>query len=275
MLYAPGDTGKKELDLNYWNGTLSELYALAGRSAPVPEYQKLRRYGSDVYVLQIDPKVKRVHVTDTHGVLETPRAIADRLGAKYVVNGDMWAGGAPYVPDSLAVSDGHTYHEQIEARPFLGLTRDGVARITHTVSGDLYSAVSGVRYLVRNGVCSLDPARPDYSAMRDPRTLCGIRADNRIVLIVVDGRCVESDGVTLIEGANLLLEQGVVTGMDLDGGGSSQMIVDGVLANVPRDIDDAVRERAVVNHIAIGMTAEFPKLKHVIKIYSDGTTTVE
>jgi exopolysaccharide biosynthesis protein len=111
--------------------------------------------------------------------------------------------------------------------------------------------------------------------MRDPRTLCGIRADNRIVLIVVDGRCVESDGVTLIEGANLLLEQGVVTGMDLGGGGSSQMIVDGVLANVPRDIDDAVRERAVVNHIAIGMSAEFPKLKHVIKIYSNGTTTVE
>jgi hypothetical protein len=66
-----------------------------------------------------------------------------------------------------------------------------------------------------------------------PRSAIGRAADGAALLVVVDGRQDASRGVTLDELAALLLSLGAVDGLNLDGGGSSALVVDGVRLNRP------------------------------------------
>ncbi len=77
---------------------------------------------------------------------------------------------------------------------------------------------------------------------RVPRTAIGIKEDGTMVFIVVDGRQKGlSDGMTLKELAKKLLELGVKDAVNLDGGASSEMIIEGEIVNSP----SAGRERMV------------------------------
>ncbi|MCX7829027.1 MAG: phosphodiester glycosidase family protein [Thermanaerothrix sp.] len=69
---------------------------------------------------------------------------------------------------------------------------------------------------------------------RHPRTLVGVD-DKGLVFMVIDGRNGHSDGVTLEEAARLAAEEGLTAALNLDGGGSSQMIWRSVTINKPSD----------------------------------------
>jgi len=71
---------------------------------------------------------------------------------------------------------------------------------------------------------------PDRSDMRDrhPRTAMGLTADRQtFLLVVVDGRTSTSSGMYGAELADLMGQLGAYVAFNLDGGGSSQMWVDG------------------------------------------------
>ncbi|WP_326606235.1 phosphodiester glycosidase family protein [Streptomyces sp. NBC_01799] len=76
----------------------------------------------------------------------------------------------------------------------------------------------------------------DTSTERQPRTVAGIKEDGSLLLAVFDGRTSASAGVTLREVAMLLRELGAVDAMNLDGGGSSTMVVRDRLFNRPSDV---------------------------------------
>lgn len=61
----------------------------------------------------------------------------------------------------------------------------------------------------------------------------GYRADGTLVLLIVDGRQVASRGVYLEELAAMMLELGCIEAINLDGGGSSTLVVNGTLLNRP------------------------------------------
>lgn len=119
-------------------------------------------------------------------------------------------------------------------------------------------AVGGFPLLVRDSARArvLDSAHVQSLAkVRHPRTAIGIgRGGRRLLLVVVDGRRPgHSVGMTLPELADLMLELGATEAMNLDGGGSSAMVVrraDGGVQLVNRPSDD-VGERAVANALAI------------------------
>ncbi len=66
-----------------------------------------------------------------------------------------------------------------------------------------------------------------------PRSSVGVRQDGSLVILVVDGRQAISRGVNLEELAGLLLDLGVEEAMNLDGGGSSTLVVNQTLVNRP------------------------------------------
>jgi hypothetical protein len=71
---------------------------------------------------------------------------------------------------------------------------------------------------------------------RNPRTGVGFKADGTILLVVVDGRqSGYSVGMTLLEFAQAFQYLGADTAMNLDGGGSTTMVVNGVIKNRPSD----------------------------------------
>ena len=70
---------------------------------------------------------------------------------------------------------------------------------------------------------------------RAPRSAVGVTADGKIVFAVVDGRQSHSHGLTLTEFAELLLKFKVQNAINLDGGGSSALYVNGDVVNAPSD----------------------------------------
>ena len=81
-----------------------------------------------------------------------------------------------------------------------------------------------------------------------PRSAIGISAEGEIIMLVVDGRQSASRGVDLDELARILLDLGSVEAMNLDGGGSSALVVDGVRLNLPTGRDS---EREVASAVAV------------------------
>jgi len=57
----------------------------------------------------------------------------------------------------------------------------------------------------------------------NPRTAVGCTGGNHVIMLVADGRQTGSDGVTLSELADFMIQLGCVEAMNLDGGGSTQM----------------------------------------------------
>lgn len=114
-------------------------------------------------------------------------------------------------------------------------------------------AVGGFPLLVRDSVAvdTLDRAgSATFAPVRHPRTLAGIAAGGRRVLLVtVDGRQEGySVGMTLREGAQLMRDLGATEALNLDGGGSTTMVVRRGVANRP---SDAAGPRAVANALAV------------------------
>lgn len=81
---------------------------------------------------------------------------------------------------------------------------------------------------------------------RNPRTVAGTTADGRVVLVTIDGRQPTSVGTTLDETAATALALGMTDAVNLDGGGSTAMAVDGALVNHP----SGPTERAVGDALA-------------------------
>ena len=122
------------------------------------------------------------------------------------------------------------------------------------------SIVNGGPELVRDGQLYLTPAadgfvRPldpsfyyGFSAKRNPRTFAGVDAAGRILLVAADGRSTASLGLTNLETALVAKALGMVEALNLDGGGSTTMVVGGQVANAP---SDATGERPVGDAVLI------------------------
>lgn len=89
-----------------------------------------------------------------------------------------------------------------------------------------------------------------WTHQRNPRTIAGIDGQGQLVLVTADGRQTGSIGLSLSEAADLADRLGLVDAINLDGGGSTAMVVEGELANSPsggseRAVGDAlvIRER--------------------------------
>ncbi len=80
-----------------------------------------------------------------------------------------------------------------------------------------------------------------------PRTAAGRTRDGRLILMVVDGRQLESRGASLTELASMMRDVGAVDALNLDGGGSSTLVVNGTLVNRPTG---GVSEREVMSALA-------------------------
>ena len=95
--------------------------------------------------------------------------------------------------------------------------------------------LSGGPYLVKDGEVYVDMTAEKLSSVggRNPRTAIGYTQNNHLILITADGREGASIGLTLNELANLMKQLGCVNAMNLDGGGSTVMYVNGHVVNKP------------------------------------------
>jgi hypothetical protein len=255
-----------------------------GNSQPEPEERRL--FNGVVYkrIVRQDPRPLVIHVVtidlkmDGLKTLVTPgdadnsqpleaRTTSEFMrdyGVQLAINGDAfhpWRDLGPLgyfphhgdrvTPWGFAASRGVVYAQDTDEQPTLYLYQTNKASM-NVLNGKVYNAVSGFALMVWNGniVEGLD------NSDRDPRTAVGInRSGNRLIIIIVDGRQPGySEGVTYAELAQLMLEQKVYSGMNLDGGGSSTLVVQGEngepqVLNSPIHNGVVGRERPVGNHL--------------------------
>ncbi|MEU6018892.1 phosphodiester glycosidase family protein [Streptomyces sp. NPDC047515] len=83
---------------------------------------------------------------------------------------------------------------------------------------------------------------------RNPRTLAGVDAAGRTVLVTADGRSTEALGLSIPESAAVARALDLRDAVNLDGGGSTTMVVDGEVINAP---SDATGERPVGDALLI------------------------
>jgi len=92
----------------------------------------------------------------------------------------------------------------------------------------LRDAVSFGPALVVNG----EPAQfSGVSSGLNPRTAIGQRADGAVLMLVIDGRQVNSPGASMADLVEIMVRYGAVNACNLDGGSSSNIYYDGEILN--------------------------------------------
>ena len=128
-------------------------------------------------------------------------------------------------PSGALVMEGVEYNG-VGSENFFAILKDGTAMIGSPSDYAVYKdqikeAVGGANYLVKDGKIAV-AATEDYFTSRASRTCVGITADGRVVLMVLDGRQEPfSTGGSIEEIAQIMLDAGCVTAINLDGGGST------------------------------------------------------
>lgn len=115
--------------------------------------------------------------------------------------------------------------------------------------------IGGWPRIVRDGVnvagdaATVEGTISRNAEVRHPRSAIAISRDRKTLwLYVVDGRSTASVGMTLVEMADALRALGAYQAMNFDGGGSTTMVIEGTVVNVP---SDPTGEREVGNAILV------------------------
>lgn len=162
----------------------------------------------------------------------------------YVISGGS---GAPttFITTNLSVND--TVKLYLSYNPITGAS---VKRLTQLITGNGHLIKNGVAYPTLG---DYDQSGSGFNDVRHPRTFMGINADTtKVYLCTVDGRQASSLGMTFTEMANFLVGIGVKDAFNLDGGGSTTMVVRGEVVNSPSDPGG---ERSVANTLQVISTA--------------------
>lgn len=99
-----------------------------------------------------------------------------------------------------------------------------------------------------------DVSVESFNTARHPRTAIGKKPDGTVVFVVVDGRSKgNAEGMTIFELQKVMGWLGCQDALNLDGGGSSALVVNGTVVNCPCDNKkfDNAGERKVHNAIIV------------------------
>jgi exopolysaccharide biosynthesis protein len=104
----------------------------------------------------------------------------------------------------------------------------------------MQTAVGGGPVLLQNGeikISNNEELKFGGKAINDkhPRTAMGYTADNKLIILVVEGRNPNAGGANLTQEAQILKDLGCVEALNLDGGGSTCLLVNGKETIKPSD----------------------------------------
>ncbi len=226
-------------------------------------------YFTSIHILTVDPKEHVIMPAKASGddvARETVTALANSYGAVAAVNGGFWKLSGE--PAGILKINHHWYGTPTKPRGAIGWssnrqqvlidklltnhrlhdTEDDseievipVSTPPYTTSEEweeLEHIVGGTPVLVNNGNIVEDftseQTFESFLVNRHPRTAVGIKKNGEWVFVVVDGHFDKLfDGMTVKELAELMLELGCVEALNLDGGGSSTMVLEGTVINEP------------------------------------------
>ncbi|MDO8753849.1 MAG: phosphodiester glycosidase family protein [Anaerolineales bacterium] len=235
-------------------------------------FSKPRKLVVNILLIDLHAENLEFLVTPSNGLRDFPLCsrttsqFLTQYRAQIAINGDGFSykpidrqhnpcpnAGSPVKPNGLAASRGHIYSELAKTQPTLYISKKNEMSF-NTAPNEIYNAISGHQMLVTKG--ELQAGLTANSSI-EPRTAIGVSRNGRwFWSIVADGRQPgHSEGATLVEMANLMLRFGAYNAMNLDGGGSTAMSMEGfngkaINLNMPFDQEAGI-QRPVANHLGI------------------------
>lgn len=145
------------------------------------------------------------------------------------VNADFYNMSNGAVSGTLVMNGVHYGEAPQNGNNFFAILKDGTPVIAPNrqwaeYKDQVQEAVGGSIYLVKDGKIAT-ASTSDYYTTRASRTCVGITYDGKVVLMVLDGRQEPySCGGANAEIAQIMLDAGCITAINLDGGGSSTYV---------------------------------------------------
>lgn len=216
-------------------------------------------YFTSIHVLVVNPREHGIRPVKAHPK-ETVASLAQQYGALAAVNGGFWKSDGS--PAGILKIDHHWYGMPSKPRGAIGWDKDGrkvlidrvltsvdenfievipISDLAHTTSEEWKETdhiIGGTPVLISQGNVvedySSEKTLSSFLTKKHPRTAVGIKESGEWVFVVVDGSFYGLlGGMTIKELAELMFELGCVEALNLDGGGSSTMVVEGVIVNQP------------------------------------------
>lgn len=112
---------------------------------------------------------------------------------------------------------------------------------THFAKWKMQTAIGGGPVLMQNGEIKITNNEEMLFTgkgkfERNPRTAMGYTADGKLIILVIEGRNVGiAEGADLLQEATILKDIGCIEALNLDGGGSSCMLINGKETIKPSD----------------------------------------
>jgi len=159
----------------------------------------------------------------------------------YKVTGD-WHIGKTKIDDSdYILSTNNETADEMSSSIYPGDTLKIILKLIPDL-GKIITATGGWGRIVHNGknvaafTDSIEGTFPKFSVTKHPRTGIGFSKDSTtLYLFTIDGRQESSSGVSLKQFADIMIKEGVYQGLNLDGGGSTTMVINDKVVNKPSD----------------------------------------
>ncbi len=198
-----------------------------------------------VNLLSIDPLGGVDLQPALHDGCQTVPEVAAELGAYAGINAGFFAGGC--APLDLIKADGELLATNAvtgSAQRTLGWTPGALPAFAWIDAGvdwpEVTDAIGAHPSLVTGGLAAVEPSSGDgFYTSRHPRSAMALTGDGTLLLVTVDGRTAAGDGMTTDQLAAFLVDLGAVDAANLDGGGSTTLVVEdcwiGGVVNSPSD----------------------------------------
>ena len=147
--------------------------------------------------------------------------------------------GSGGIPQGIVIVNGEVvYGNDLTPYHLVGLDRNGILHVgsmsgRDAVANGIQWAVSFVTHdgLASSLIINGEIQSQNLGGGVNPRTALGQRDDGALLLLVLDGRSINTLGATMEDVVNIMLEYGAVNAGNLDGGSSSVMVYDGEIVN--------------------------------------------
>ena len=224
---------------------------------------EIRAYDSTVYVADVvlsSPEYLQTALANSvygRNVKAKTSSIAEEANAVLAINGDYYgARESGYV-----IRNGVLYRSKAKRNgEDLVIYQDGSFEIVNEseitaqelLAKGAWNVLSFGPALLIDGDISVDENDEVGQAMAsNPRTAIGIVDTLHYLFVVSDGRTSVSEGLSLQELAQVLLDLGAKTAYNLDGGGSSTLVFQGDVVNRPTTNGKKISERSVSDIVCI------------------------
>lgn len=225
--------------------------------------QTVQAFDSSVYIADIQLSsvayLKTAFANDSYGrnIKAKTSEIAAAHNALLAINGDFYG----TQERGIVIRNGVLYRDTPGKNDVLCIYADGTIEVqtpdamtgAEMLDAGVWQAFSFGPGLLENGEIVIDERDEVGRAMAsNPRTAVGMITPLHYVFVVSDGRTSASAGLSLYELAEVMQQYGVQTAYNLDGGGSSTMVFQGNVVNLPTTNGGRISERSVSDIVYIG-----------------------